>query len=871
MPANVVRTAEQERLWNKAKAQAEKQGRGGDYAYIMGIFKKMGGMEKSENPMGLLIGKELRPLADEDLQKTTGELAEQVGQGDEKLERSFADEQWSMKFSGYRDLYIQALEVVKARMQLAEDEANARKGRKPWREVEEMPKSERDAYRKELDKQSQKFNERYDKIGATTADLDKQYIERRIAEAKAMTKSLSEGADLDELLEKHMATVDINELPKVTGLEGLDEYLQKGQVIEIGKKGGKIVGRDSKGKPIYEHQGEGMQGKPSLPAETKEATAAEKPSLETAVKLLDVAIQKQSLKHARMATDALVEMAKTKGNKGKVMSELRSQLASARKVAKTMVGRAEADRRKPPKGREPWDVGHVTTARMIRDTIDNARAKVASQGKSEATKQKQAMRSISSSVKYRMSKLADAKLREEKYPRGLLGISGVMEQVRLHKEIAELYDEAGDKGKVAEHKQLEQKARERLDLMQKPKAEAPKTEEVKTEPEQLKLFGKSIGLEALDEYLAKADGCPGSKIRSEGKGRGEGRGQGKGPMGSPVFGKADDGKPGKSLGETSTEELRATLAKLKPTDPGAQKRIAALKAELKKRGGDNGKELTMNKANFPMKNENEKDKKDMENEANGADEKAMKKSEGLDAMDAYLAKAVGSDESGGKAPSQSMPTGNPPGSMPTSSSVETNTAQEGGPVEGIGTPGKSRPQPPSHQAQIGKVDSARTDVLSADDATVAKYVESGYMGEGMKKSDMTQRHQFTQQELDRSVAQRRAAAEARLRKGEEDMTIHPYAQRSFEGTDKRVEELAKSEFYQGTSPTMAPPTAVIGQAVLCKSCGAKHSAMLTSCPMCGDNCTAPGIYNGRSGSVILEKSIQTPGLQRKREEDLKIG
>ena len=46
---------------------------------------------------------------------------------------------------------------------------------------------------------------------------------------------------------------------------------------------------------------------------------------------------------------------------------------------------------------------------------------------------------------------------------------------------------------------------------------------------------------------------------------------------------ADDGKPGKSLKETSDEELKATLAKLKPTDPGAKARMAAISAELKSR------------------------------------------------------------------------------------------------------------------------------------------------------------------------------------------------------------------------------------------------------------------------------------------------
>jgi hypothetical protein len=79
---------------------------------------------------------------------------------------------------------------------------------------------------------------------------------------------------------------------------------------------------------------------------------------------------------------------------------------------------------------------------------------------------------------------------------------------------------------------------------------------------------------------------------------------------------ADDGKPGKSLGETSTEELKATLAKLKPTDPGAEARISALKAELKKRegGGDMDKGCGMKKASVEIEinGEEEDDEKDME-------------------------------------------------------------------------------------------------------------------------------------------------------------------------------------------------------------------------------------------------------------------
>lgn len=41
MPAGVVKSSRDERLWNEAKQQAAKQGRAGDYAYIMGIFERM--------------------------------------------------------------------------------------------------------------------------------------------------------------------------------------------------------------------------------------------------------------------------------------------------------------------------------------------------------------------------------------------------------------------------------------------------------------------------------------------------------------------------------------------------------------------------------------------------------------------------------------------------------------------------------------------------------------------------------------------------------------------------------------------------------------------------------------------------------------
>lgn len=40
-PSGLVRTPREERLWKEAKRAAEREGRGGDYAYITGIFKRM--------------------------------------------------------------------------------------------------------------------------------------------------------------------------------------------------------------------------------------------------------------------------------------------------------------------------------------------------------------------------------------------------------------------------------------------------------------------------------------------------------------------------------------------------------------------------------------------------------------------------------------------------------------------------------------------------------------------------------------------------------------------------------------------------------------------------------------------------------------
>ncbi len=41
MPTNVVKTPRDERLWQAAKAAGQKQGKTGDWEYIMGTFENM--------------------------------------------------------------------------------------------------------------------------------------------------------------------------------------------------------------------------------------------------------------------------------------------------------------------------------------------------------------------------------------------------------------------------------------------------------------------------------------------------------------------------------------------------------------------------------------------------------------------------------------------------------------------------------------------------------------------------------------------------------------------------------------------------------------------------------------------------------------
>lgn len=55
MPASVVKTKKDEMIWKKAKAQAKKQGQEENYAYVMSIYKNMGGTVSEEKKEETLV------------------------------------------------------------------------------------------------------------------------------------------------------------------------------------------------------------------------------------------------------------------------------------------------------------------------------------------------------------------------------------------------------------------------------------------------------------------------------------------------------------------------------------------------------------------------------------------------------------------------------------------------------------------------------------------------------------------------------------------------------------------------------------------------------------------------------------------------
>lgn len=299
-----------------------------------------------------------------------------------------------------------------------------------------------------------------------------------------------------------------------------------------------------------------------------------------------------------------------------------------------------------------------------------------------------------------------------------------------------------------------------------------------------------------------------------------------------LFQKADDGKPGESLGETSTEELQATAKKLKGQvgdNPALQARYKAIMGELQKR-------------------------------TNGGE--GMSK--GLHRLGDYLRKS-----------GIAMPVKDPDGmpkhgeaklGHPKSSSIGNGSA-DGGELDGVGKTGGSGDSAPA--PGTGK-DGMPTGASSGK----TKFSEDDEQPEGQMKDHKKPLEQSVARKSLSPASQREdmayehAKRVGELTKSDPDVTVggapHPLSHTAVHGdTDAKAEALLKSEFYYGPPPTLAPKSSVLRSSVLCKSdaCGQPYGAMLTACPHCGTDTVQSrmlpkgGYVGGRGDSaVILTKS-----------------
>lgn len=492
MPPSAVKP-EHEKYWKKAKAQAEKQGHGGDYAYIMGIFKTMT-MNKSEgiDAIGDYLEKGKAVVE-------TGKRGGSIVGRDSKGKPIYAKEGES-KFPG----------KIRDPDKVAKRTEQAKKG------VEWAVGLMKEAEQASPEETRRAWQQAYSALRQAETQA-KSYLPVKVADKVTAMKK--------EAFNKYQSALESEESTEksMAGLDAIGDFLEKGkQVVERGKRGGEIVGRDSKGNPIYAKKGE---------------EKSEGPSLDTASRLLDMAIDKQSKESVTKALNAMLTIAKQKGMKGKVLSELRDNLKSARSVAKTMQGRVNKDHIHPPKNREPWTSTHLMLARGIRDAIDNTRAKVSASGKSEATKKKQAKSSTQKSIEYRKKKLEPdikeikASFAEGKY--SPIRIAGALTRAsQLHGEIATRYGNLGDHSKAAEHRDLETTATEAIKTFRDTKdinkiadalkkiagmeVEPPSAHKVAEEHGQTTMFGvkteKSMtGIDSIGDYLHKAEGKPSFK------------------------------------------------------------------------------------------------------------------------------------------------------------------------------------------------------------------------------------------------------------------------------------------------------------------------------------------------------------------------
>lgn len=303
------------------------------------------------------------------------------------------------------------------------------------------------------------------------------------------------------------------------------------------------------------------------------------------------------------------------------------------------------------------------------------------------------------------------------------------------------------------------------------------------------------------------------------------------------MGKADDGKPGESLKETDTAELKATYEdlghrlKAKPDDQALAARRKAIGEELARRQPPDFEkgDLTPEKARQILHDGTvhgqpitEQQRKYFGAVASGSAKKGMEK-----AMDTYEdGTAVLEDF----LKAQAMPEGPPKqqlGQGAEQGGPMPQTPNSGGPVEGKPTAGTDK-----RGRSLG-VEDGKKAKLSEDDEDD----ETGAMKYPEKPIERETRKSVLPADQRALTAREAAALERRLAKGEPDVVVqHPYSYATVHGnSDAEAEQFVKSLAETGYAgdPSLAPPAPAMLRGVLCKSCGCQHTAMLTACPVCG--------------------------------------
>lgn len=195
--------------------------------------------QKEKKP-AKIVGKEDKKMAKSLILRSTGlEKSEIPMHSERKLKNELTKSLWGYRgqdvdgwagqFYGAQALRVQALQCIKDQIECRRKrEAFDAKG-KDWDEVQELPKSKREAYREQRRKEREPLEKENEAIIARMRVLEEKLIDYKLTEAKAMQ--------------------DVSKSEKTIRERG--EALMKAQ--GEGSRGGKVIGHTVGGKAIYEH------------------------------------------------------------------------------------------------------------------------------------------------------------------------------------------------------------------------------------------------------------------------------------------------------------------------------------------------------------------------------------------------------------------------------------------------------------------------------------------------------------------------------------------------------------------------------------------------------------------------------------------